>query len=167
HHYIELLPLSQQEIDLSAPPETILAELRKRGVTHLHIVASSGFNVWMTAIIDRWLVNVRKIPELPGVIKLASFLSGGGHGREDIYRIAGSEPKLALSPFDPKATFENRAVIIRWTPSGGFIRILAGDKLLGEVGGQFGEFSMHQSVSRGMSLRVERDDGQSVSLVVR
>lgn len=167
HHYIELLPLSQQQIDLSASPETILAELRKRGVTHLHIVASSGFNVWMMAIVDRWLINVRKIPELPGVIKLASFLSGGGHGREDIYRITGSEPKLAAVPFDPKASFENGAAIIRWTPGAGFIRIFAADKLLGEVGAQFGEFSMHRSVWRGMSLRVERDDGKSADLVAQ
>ncbi len=167
HHYIELLPLSQQQIDLSAPSETILAELRERGVTHLHLVGQSGFNVWMMEIISRWLINVRKIPDLPGVIKLASFMGGGGHGREDIYRIAGSEPKLAVAPFDPKVSIENHTAIIRWTPGDGFMRIYSGKILVGEVGAQFGEFWFYRDISRGMAVRVERDDGQFADLVAQ
>jgi hypothetical protein len=163
--YIELLPLSQQEIDLSASPETILAELRRRGVTHLHLAQYSGFNVWMNEIIQKWLANLNRIPELPGVRKLASLLNHAGKGREDIYRIAGSEPEFPVTPFDPKAFIENGALVVLWTPTAGTVDIYQGDTMLGEVGGQFGDFRTHENVSPGMRLHVSRDDGQSTDLV--
>lgn len=75
--YLQLLPVSQGEIDLSLEPNAILGELQKAGATHLHLQRASGLPPFMIEICWKWLNSVGRIPRLPGVQLLHSIDSNG------------------------------------------------------------------------------------------
>lgn len=88
--FLQILPVSQNKIDLAGTPEEILASLRRAGATHLQLTEYSGLNLWMNPLIEKWLRSVRRIPEQPGVERLVWFSYPTDKGVQAIYRIAGS-----------------------------------------------------------------------------
>ena len=70
--YLQILPVSQDQIDLTLPPETILARLRALGVTHLHLTLYTGLPQWCVPEMWKWLQTTGQIPGLPGVRQLRS-----------------------------------------------------------------------------------------------
>jgi hypothetical protein len=88
---IQLLPVSQDEIDLSQPPDALLLALRELGVTHLHLTQFSGLNPWMNPEIDRWLAGVRRIPMLPCVELLQRSDARSDKGEQAVYRLVSAD----------------------------------------------------------------------------
>lgn len=69
--FLQLLPIAQNVIDLSKPPDRILAELRARGVNYLHLPAFTSLNPWANEAMEPYIVNLRLIAKLPSVKKVA------------------------------------------------------------------------------------------------
>jgi len=84
---IQILPVSQEKIDLAQSPEVILKNFKKLGVTHLHLTQFSGLNGWMNPTIDKWLRSVRLIPRLPGVKLLMQTQYASGKGEQAVYHL--------------------------------------------------------------------------------
>jgi hypothetical protein len=88
--FLQLLPVSQNRIDLAGPPGEILAALRHEGAGYLQLTEYSGLNLWMNPLIQKWLRSVREIPQEPGVERLVWFDYPTDKGAQAIYRIAGA-----------------------------------------------------------------------------
>jgi len=85
--FLQMLPVSENLIDLSEPPEQLLVDLRHHGATHLYLTEFSGLNPWMTTVIDRSLRSLRAIPQLPGVHRLFYLNYSSGKGRQGLYAL--------------------------------------------------------------------------------
>ncbi|MCP4002567.1 MAG: hypothetical protein GY725_00085 [bacterium] len=118
---LQLLPVSQEAIDLAASPESILRDLRGRGVTHLHLTQYSGLNGWMNSEIDRWLRSVRAIPELDGVELVISSSFTSDKGDHALYSLLPAVTSGAASESDSGVTAVRRPgeqIDLRWQPDG-------------------------------------------------
>lgn len=70
-NFLQLAPISQNQIDLRLPPEKILIELQKQGATHLYLHFTTGLNPGFYWETEKWMTSVRAIPHLPGVRLIA------------------------------------------------------------------------------------------------
>jgi hypothetical protein len=120
--FLQLLPVSQNRIDLAGPPGEILAALRREGAGYLQLTEYSGLNLWMNPLIQKWLRSAREIPQEPGVERLVWFDYPTDKGAQAIYRIAGAaetDPPGA-GPVEPAAASLTRepdgTLWARWRP---------------------------------------------------
>ena len=84
--FAQLLPLAQSEIDLMMPPEKILEELSKYGVSYLHLTNSPGLVPGVALAIEPWLTNINLIPRLENVHLLEHIDYGNGI-QESLYKL--------------------------------------------------------------------------------
>ena len=87
--FLQILPVSQNRIDLSLPPERIRRALLEHGATHLYLTQSSGLNVWMSPLVDKWLEKVRELPKLDAVRLIIRLEYPSGKGVQAIYKLDG------------------------------------------------------------------------------
>jgi hypothetical protein len=65
--FLQILPVSQNMIDLEGSPKQILSTLRSLGVSYLHINSHPGLVPGATPMIAKWLQSLYRIPNEPGV----------------------------------------------------------------------------------------------------
>ena len=94
--FLQMLPVSENMIDLSLPPEQLRHKLIEHGATHLHLTQYSGLNPWMEPVVDKWLENLRKIPALTGTRQLLYLNYPTSKGLQGFYELA---PTSNIRPF--------------------------------------------------------------------
>jgi hypothetical protein len=152
--FLQILPVSQNRIDLAGPPGDILAALRREGAGYLQLTEYSGLNLWMNPLIGKWLQSARRIPHEPGVERLVWFDYPTDKGAQAIYRIsgdAGGDP-AAAEPTEPDhaalAREADGTLWVRWRPiQAGEVEVLGvpRDGSASELGGtraSFGRFPL-------------------------
>ncbi|MBF0515335.1 MAG: hypothetical protein HQK81_14910 [Desulfovibrionaceae bacterium] len=65
--YLQIQGISQEQIDLNQPPDTILKELMLRGVNYIHFTDAFDLPPWMYAKANAWLYNFNKIEQSPSL----------------------------------------------------------------------------------------------------
>lgn len=148
--FLQMLPISENVIDLSLPPEQIRQAMLAHGATHLHLSQHPGLNSWMGPVIDRWLESLRKIPDLPGVRRLIYLNYPAQKGLQGFYELAPSDPagNAAFQQLrDVRLTQEiDGTWTVRWHPEpGGDVRVnfrgaTGQTKMLGEAASDIGQF---------------------------
>jgi len=99
--FLQILPICQTQIDLYSPPEIIYEKLLNAKATHLHITEFSGLNGWLNPIIDKTLVNVKKIPETEKLQVLLTLNYRDGKGYQSFYALNKQKEK-AKKPLEIK-----------------------------------------------------------------
>lgn len=99
--FVQILPICQTQIDLNSSPEVIYEKLLVAKATHLHITEFSGLNGWLNPIIDKTLVNVKKIPEKEKLQVLLVLNYRDGKGCQSLYNLNKQKEK-AKRPFEIK-----------------------------------------------------------------
>ncbi len=161
--FLQMLPVSENLVDLSQPPEALLRALKAHGATHLHLVEFSGLNGWMMPVVEHWIAGLRGIPGLPGVRRLIQFDTRISHGTQAYFALA---PVASSIPFGPPQDLRVEAWSrrgywkLRWSaPPGGDLRIerkTGADawESLGAVASEIGEFPLVMALPAGSLLRV-------------
>jgi len=72
HRFLQLLPISQNVIDLRQSPAEIERALRTRGACYLHLPFAMRANPWLDAELSPWVERIRRICEHPGAQVLKS-----------------------------------------------------------------------------------------------
>lgn len=94
--FLQMLPVSENVIDLSLPPEQLRRKLIEHGATHLHLTQYSGLNPWMEPVVDKWLESLRKISALPGTRQLLYLNYPTSKGLQGFYEL---NPNTNTAPF--------------------------------------------------------------------
>jgi hypothetical protein len=66
HRFMQVLPFTQNTIDLDQAPSEIAAALRQYSACYLHLPYATSLNPWMNDAIIKWVDRVREICRLPG-----------------------------------------------------------------------------------------------------
>lgn len=118
--FLQMLPVSENVIDLSLPAEKLRQNLIDHGATHLHLTQYSGLNPWMEPIVDKWLENLRKVTDLPSVRRLLFLNYPTSKGLQGFYELkpeTHQRPLQKLSGLSwtrPAGTW-----LLRWQPGYG------------------------------------------------
>lgn len=162
--FLQMLPVSENVIDLSLPPEQLRQALLARGATHLHLAQHTGLNPWMVPVVDRWLVSLRKVPDLPGVRRLLYLNYPTQKGVQGFYALthgdaSGNAGFRQLR--DVRLTREiDGTWIVRWQREhGGDVRVgMRGDRFplipLGEAASETGQFPIRLNLPGMLTLEV-------------
>lgn len=162
--FLQMLPVSENMIDLSLPPEQLRQAMLAHGATHLHLSQHTGLNPWMVPVVDRWLESLRKVPDLPGVRRLLYLNYPTQKGLQAFYELApGSrDGNAALRQLlDVGLTQEiDGTWTVRWqrTP-GGDVRVNVRNGfgqtiLLGEAASDIGQFPIRLALPAMTMLEV-------------
>jgi hypothetical protein len=160
--FLQMLPVSENLVDLSQPPEVLLRALKEHGATHLHLTEFSGLNGWMMPLVERWTEGLRAIPALPGVRRLIQFDTRISHGMQAYYALT---PDTPAGPFAPPGDvrvepWSRGHWKLRWTAARGgdvFIEQRTGADTwepLGEAASELGEFPLVVALPAGTLVRV-------------
>jgi hypothetical protein len=163
--FLQMLPVSENIIDLSLPPEQLRDALLAQHTTHLYLTEHSGLNAWMNPVVDRWLTSLRKVPELPAVRRLIYLNYPSGKGRQGFYELkAGkrSDDKPALRELSDLRLIReiDGTWTLRWQAEpGGDVRVnwrQAPGKtmLMGEAVTDLGQFPMRLGMPDAFVLDV-------------
>lgn len=173
-NFLQILPVSQNKIDLAGSPAAILASLRRVGATHLQLTQYSGLNLWMNAPVDKWLQSARKIPREPGVERLVWFLYPTDKGDQAFYRIdAGAQVDPAGAvPTTPVGaellTSPDGTLWVNWKPipygevEVSLVQAHASAASLGGTRAEYGRFPIRMLMPKTFTIRLaHRVDGRS------
>jgi hypothetical protein len=161
--FLQMLPVSENLVDLSLPPEALLRALRAHGATHLHLTEVSGLNGWMMPLVERWTAGLRGIPALPGVRRLIQFDTRISHGTQAYYALA---PVASTTSFAPPKDLRVEAWRrggywkLHWSAApGGDVRVERQTgpdtwESLGVAASDIGEFPLAVALPAGSLLRV-------------
>lgn len=162
--FLQMLPVSENRIDLALPPEQLRQAMLAHGATHLHLSQHSGLNPWMLPVVDRWLESLRKVPGLPGVRRLLYLNYPTQKGLQAFYELApGSSDKNAAlrQLLDVGLTQEvDGTWTVRWkSEPGGDIRVNLRNSrgqiaLLGEAASDIGQFPIRLTLPAMVTLEV-------------
>lgn len=161
--FLQMLPVSENLIDLALPPEQLRQALLARGATHLHLAQHTGLNPWMDPVIDRWLESLRKLPQLPEVRRLLYLNYPTQKGLQGFYELAPATPGNAgfLQLHDVRLTQEpDGTLTVRWQRKpGGDVKIIlrhsrGRSTLLGEAASEMGQFPIRIDLPGEATLEV-------------
>lgn len=159
--FLQMLPISENVIDLSLPPEQLHRKLISHGATHLHLTQYSGLNSWMEPVVDKWLENLRKIPAMTDARQLL-FLnyptSKGWQGFYELERTTHNQPFQKLSGLSLTISADG-TWLLRWRREfGANVRVdLRGDGVLvnlGSAASEIGLFPIQQGLPAYAVLEV-------------
>jgi hypothetical protein len=162
--FLQMLPVSENLIDLALPPEQLRQAMLAHGATHLHLSQHSGLNPWMVPVVDRWLESLRKIPDLPGVRRLLYLNYSTQKGLQAFYELSPVSP-TGNAGFrqlrDVRLTQEiDGTWTVRWQREpGGDVRVnvrngFAQTILLGEAASDVGQFPIRLRLPAMVTLEV-------------
>jgi hypothetical protein len=78
--FMQVLPISQNVIDLDRTPAEIEQALRTAGACYLHVPYSTGLNPWMNIAVSPWIDRVRQVCDRPGATILRQHNPATGSG---------------------------------------------------------------------------------------
>ncbi|OAI41615.1 hypothetical protein AYO40_02875 [Planctomycetaceae bacterium SCGC AG-212-D15] len=100
--YLQILPEAENLLDLRLSLREIVAELRNRGATHLHLNRCSGLPQWTNHNMNYWLRTIGRIPFQPGA-KVVYLRQVGGRAVEIVCELPEPASCRDLGPsFFPK-----------------------------------------------------------------
>jgi hypothetical protein len=161
--FLQMLPVSENVIDLALPPEQLRRALLAQGATHLHLARHTGLNPWMDPVIDRWLESLRKLPQLPAVRRLLYLNYATQKGLQGFYELAPVTPGNAgfRQLHDVRLTQEpDGTLIVRWQREpGGDVKINLRNARgpstpLGEAASEMGQFPIRLDLPGEATLEV-------------
>jgi hypothetical protein len=177
--FLQMLPVSENLIDLALPPEQLREALLAHGATHLHLAQHTGLNPWMDPVIERWLARLREVPGVHGVRRLLYLNYPTQKGLQGFYALAPEPPSgPPLRQLDDTALTlaPDGTWIVSWRrASGGDVRVnlrAGGDRpvMLGEAASETGQFPVRLALPVDSMLEVlvlvEGKTVQSVALPV-
>lgn len=161
--FLQMLPVSENVIDLSLAPEQLHKALLAQGATHLHLAEHSGLNPWMVPVLDRWLVSLRKVPQLPGVRRMLYLNYPTQKGWQGFYELAPVAHDISgfsrLS--DVRLTQERDGTwVLHWQANpGGDVKVNLhsgrGKAVpLGEAASEIGQFPIRLDLPASVTLEV-------------
>jgi hypothetical protein len=162
--FLQMLPVSENMIDLSLPPEQLRQAMLAQGATHLHLSQHTGLNPWMVPVVDRWLETLRKVPDLPGVRRLLYLNYPTQKGLQAFYELApdSRDGNAALRQLlDVGLTQEiDGTWTVHWQRApGGDVRVNVRNGfgqaiLLGEAASDIGQFPIRLALPAMITLEV-------------
>jgi hypothetical protein len=163
--FLQMLPVSENVIDLSSPPAQLREEMVLRGATHLHLTEYSGLNIWMKPMVDQWLRTLREIPTLSGVHRLIWLNYPSGKGTQAFYELTPNtrirDESPATSVRDLRAARDAGGTWwLQWAPQAGadvqvnWYRTPNEKLLLGEAASDVGWFPIGIDMPPDFELEV-------------
>jgi hypothetical protein len=163
--FLQMLPVSENVIDLSSSPARLRADMVLHGATHLHLTEYSGLNIWMKPMVDKWLNALREIPKLTDVRRLIWLNYPSAKGTQAFYELTPN-PRLQTEPA-PDFLRELSAARdadgtwwLQWTPNAGgdvevdWRRTPSEKVLLGEAASDVGWFPIGIGMPADFSVEV-------------
>lgn len=162
--FLQMLPVSENVIDLSLPPDQLRIKLLDHGATHLHLTQYSGLNPWMVPVVDKWLKSLREIPALPSTRQLLVLNYPTSKGLQGFYKLTPNAPKNRPPLQQLREVTLTRSAgdtwVVRWQSEyGGDVRVdLRSDSgppvNLGKAASEIGQFPIQFVLPRNAKLEV-------------
>ncbi|MDZ4799044.1 MAG: hypothetical protein SGI92_12835 [Bryobacteraceae bacterium] len=162
--FLQMLPVSENVIDLALPPEQLRQAMITHGATHLHLSQHTGLNPWMVPVVDQSLKSLRSVPGLPGVRRLLYLNYPTQKGLQGFYELAAGKPSdnVGLQQLrEMRLTQEiDGTWTVRWRRErGGDVRVnlhlgYGQTALLGEAASEMGQFPIRLNLPAATTLEV-------------